>query len=81
MYLSLLTFQYSSSGSESVKAAILAASSHIACPTAHTRLIVVTGISKQLSLQTVETTLRRVCNKHGGLYKDMLYIPSQQVRH
>ncbi len=39
------------------------------------RLIVITGISSNVSCRALETAIRRVCKLYGGLYQDMLYLP------
>ena len=67
-------------GADIMKAAIGSASSTISLPTSHSRLLIVTGINKALPADFVETALRRVCNAHGGLYKDSIFLPTNQVQ-
>ncbi|MBN3309272.1 HECD4 ligase, partial [Amia calva] len=47
-------------------------------PTAHSRLLVISGIPTHLEESVVRTAIRRACNAHGGLFKDEIYIPLQE---
>lgn len=42
------------------------------------RLVVLLGLPEGLSLEAVEQGIRRVCKLYGGLYKEELYLPSQE---
>ena len=42
------------------------------------RLIVLTGISSDLSLASMELSIRKVCKLYGGLYLDGLYLPAKE---
>lgn len=46
-------------------------------PTAHSRLLVLSGIPTHLEEAVVRNAIRRACNAHGGLFKDEIYIPLQ----
>uniref|UniRef100_W5MLV4 HECT domain E3 ubiquitin protein ligase 4 n=1 Tax=Lepisosteus oculatus TaxID=7918 RepID=W5MLV4_LEPOC len=47
-------------------------------PTAHSRLLVISGIPTHLEESVVRSAIRRACNAHGGLFKDEIYIPLQE---
>ncbi|XP_048853239.1 probable E3 ubiquitin-protein ligase HECTD4 isoform X2 [Brienomyrus brachyistius] len=47
-------------------------------PTAHSRLLVLSGIPTHLEEATVRAAIRRACNAHGGLFKDEIFIPLQE---
>ncbi|XP_028827058.1 probable E3 ubiquitin-protein ligase HECTD4 isoform X2 [Denticeps clupeoides] len=44
-------------------------------PTAHGRLLVISGIPTHLEEAVVRNAIRRACNAHGGLFKDEIFIP------
>ncbi|KAL4646588.1 putative E3 ubiquitin-protein ligase HECTD4 isoform X5 [Arapaima gigas] len=46
-------------------------------PTAHSRLLVLSGIPTHLEEAVVRSAIRRACNAHGGLFKDEIFIPLQ----
>lgn len=46
-------------------------------PTAHGRLLVLSGIPTHLEEAVVRNAIRRACNAHGGLFKDEIFIPLQ----
>ncbi|XP_026795565.1 probable E3 ubiquitin-protein ligase HECTD4 isoform X2 [Pangasianodon hypophthalmus] len=46
-------------------------------PTAHSRLLVLSGIPTHLEEAVVRNAIRRACNAHGGLFKDEIFIPLQ----
>ncbi|XP_032561468.1 probable E3 ubiquitin-protein ligase HECTD4 [Chiroxiphia lanceolata] len=47
-------------------------------PTAHSRLLVISGIPTHLEEGTVRSAIRKACNAHGGVFKDEIYIPLQE---
>ncbi|XP_025970266.2 probable E3 ubiquitin-protein ligase HECTD4 isoform X3 [Dromaius novaehollandiae] len=47
-------------------------------PTAHSRLLVISGIPTHLEENTVRSAIRKACNAHGGVFKDEIYIPLQE---
>lgn len=47
-------------------------------PTAHSRLLVLSGIPTHLEEAVVRNAIRRACNAHGGLFKDEIFIPLQE---
>lgn len=47
-------------------------------PTAHSRLLVLSGIPMHLEEAVVRNAIRRACNAHGGLFKDEVFIPLQE---
>lgn len=47
-------------------------------PTAHSRLLVLSGIPAHLEEPVVRNAIRRACNAHGGLFKDEIFIPLQE---
>lgn len=47
-------------------------------PTAHSRLLVLSGIPTHLEEAVVRNAIRRACNAHGGLFKDEIFIPVQE---
>ncbi|XP_039598680.1 probable E3 ubiquitin-protein ligase HECTD4 [Polypterus senegalus] len=58
--------------------AVADASQALVGPTAHSRLLVISGIPTHLEECVVRTAIRRACNAHGGLFKDEIYIPLQE---
>uniref|UniRef100_A0ACB8FZ56 E3 ubiquitin-protein ligase HTD4 n=1 Tax=Sphaerodactylus townsendi TaxID=933632 RepID=A0ACB8FZ56_9SAUR len=46
--------------------------------TAHSRLLVISGIPTHLEEGTVRNAIRKACNAHGGVFKDEIYIPLQE---
>lgn len=46
-------------------------------PTAHSRLLVLSGIPTHLEEAVVRNAIRRACNAHGGLFRDEIFIPLQ----
>uniref|UniRef100_A0A8C7DPU3 HECT domain E3 ubiquitin protein ligase 4 n=1 Tax=Oncorhynchus kisutch TaxID=8019 RepID=A0A8C7DPU3_ONCKI len=47
-------------------------------PTAHSRLLVLSGIPTHLEEAVVRSAIRRACHAHGGLFKDEIFIPLQE---
>lgn len=47
-------------------------------PTAHARLLVLSGIPTHLEEAVVRNAIRKACNAHGGLFKDEIFIPLQE---
>ena len=47
----------------------------------NSRLVVVTGIRGDLSIEEARTVLRRICRSLGGLCNDQLYLPVRDVPH
>uniref|UniRef100_A0A7M4G0X9 HECT domain E3 ubiquitin protein ligase 4 n=1 Tax=Crocodylus porosus TaxID=8502 RepID=A0A7M4G0X9_CROPO len=47
-------------------------------PTAHSRLLVISGIPTHLEESTVRSAIRKACNAHGGVFRDEIYIPLQE---
>uniref|UniRef100_A0A4X2K6H4 HECT domain E3 ubiquitin protein ligase 4 n=1 Tax=Vombatus ursinus TaxID=29139 RepID=A0A4X2K6H4_VOMUR len=47
-------------------------------PTAHSRLLVISGIPTHLDEGIVRSAIRKACNAHGGVFKDEIYIPLQE---
>lgn len=47
-------------------------------PTAHSRLLVLSGIPAHLEEAVVRNAIRRACNAHGGLFRDEIFIPLQE---
>nr|XP_032656592.1 probable E3 ubiquitin-protein ligase HECTD4 isoform X6 [Chelonoidis abingdonii] len=46
--------------------------------TAHSRLLVISGIPTHLEEGIVRSAIRKACNAHGGVFKDEIYIPLQE---
>lgn len=46
----------------------------------NSRLLVVTCINSKLSIESVQKAIRKVCHLYGGLYKDQLYLPVEEVK-
>ncbi|XP_074868487.1 putative E3 ubiquitin-protein ligase HECTD4 isoform X2 [Carettochelys insculpta] len=46
--------------------------------TAHSRLLVISGIPTHLEEGVVRSAIRKACNAHGGVFKDEIYIPLQE---
>uniref|UniRef100_A0A8B9JW99 HECT domain E3 ubiquitin protein ligase 4 n=1 Tax=Astyanax mexicanus TaxID=7994 RepID=A0A8B9JW99_ASTMX len=46
-------------------------------PTAHGRLLVLSGIPTHLEEAVVRNAIRKACSAHGGLFKDEIFIPLQ----
>ncbi|XP_030623120.1 LOW QUALITY PROTEIN: probable E3 ubiquitin-protein ligase HECTD4 [Chanos chanos] len=58
--------------------AVADASQALLGPTAHGRLLVLSGIPTHLEEPVVRSAIRRACNSHGGLFKDEIFIPLQE---
>uniref|UniRef100_A0A6Q2ZID3 HECT domain-containing protein n=1 Tax=Esox lucius TaxID=8010 RepID=A0A6Q2ZID3_ESOLU len=58
--------------------AVTDASQALVGPTAHSRLLVLSGIPTHLEEAAVRSAIRRACNAHGGLFKDEVFIPLQE---
>lgn len=43
----------------------------------NSRLVVVTGINISLNIESVRKGIQKVCNMYGGLYKEILYLPTE----
>lgn len=43
------------------------------------RLVVITKLDPRLDIESTQKVIRSVCNLHGGLYKDLLYLPVEKV--
>ncbi|XP_041436316.1 probable E3 ubiquitin-protein ligase HECTD4 isoform X3 [Xenopus laevis] len=59
--------------------AITDASQTLVGPTAHSRLLVISGIPTHLEESVVRSAIRKACNAHGGVFKDEIYIPLQET--
>ncbi|KAG9487790.1 hypothetical protein GDO78_007527 [Eleutherodactylus coqui] len=59
--------------------AIADASQALVGPTAHSRLLVISGIPTHLEESVVRGAIRKACNAHGGVFKDEIYIPLQDA--
>ncbi|XP_053555727.1 probable E3 ubiquitin-protein ligase HECTD4 [Bombina bombina] len=59
--------------------AIADASQALVGPTAHSRLLVISGIPTHLEESVVRNAIRKACNAHGGVFKDEIYIPLQEI--
>lgn len=46
--------------------------------TAHSRLLVISGIPTHLEEGVVRSAIRKACNAHGGVFRDEIYIPVQE---
>ncbi|KAG8145997.1 hypothetical protein E2320_012423 [Naja naja] len=46
--------------------------------TAHSRLLVISGIPTHLEDGVVRSAIRKACNAHGGVFRDEIYIPVQE---
>ena len=60
--------------------AIADAAHALMTPTAHSRLLVITGIPTHLEESVVAMAIRKACNANGGLFKDELYLPIEQIQ-
>ncbi|CAB1321868.1 unnamed protein product [Coregonus sp. 'balchen'] len=58
--------------------AVMDACQALVGPTAHSRLLVLSGIPTHLEEAVVRSAIRRACNAHGGLFKDEIFIPLQE---
>ena len=67
-------------GSTVIRDAILDAHQSNSVPSAHSRLLVITGIPTTLEEPAVRRAIERACSSHGGLYKQELWIPIQEKR-
>ncbi|XP_059171920.1 probable E3 ubiquitin-protein ligase HECTD4 isoform X2 [Physella acuta] len=63
---------------EDMDEAIKASGQTLGSPTAHTRLLIITGIPTYLELATVKKAVSKVCNSYGGLDRDGLFVPTPQ---
>ncbi|GFO01128.1 HECT domain-containing e3 ubiquitin protein ligase 4 [Plakobranchus ocellatus] len=61
---------------EEVRKAIKFAASSVATPTAHTRIVIVTGIPTYLEQSVVQKSVRKVCNSQGGMDSNRLFVPT-----
>ncbi|XP_077866440.1 putative E3 ubiquitin-protein ligase HECTD4 [Saccoglossus kowalevskii] len=49
-------------------------------PTAHCRLLVISGIPTHLEEETVRKVILRASNGQGGLFKEEVFIPTQKIQ-
>ncbi|KAH9492163.1 putative E3 ubiquitin-protein ligase HTD4 [Bulinus truncatus] len=63
---------------EEVNEAYKSVSQGLATPTAHSRLLVITGIPTYLDQSTVKKAICKVCNSYGGLDRDEIFVPTPQ---
>ncbi|KAK6968629.1 E3 ubiquitin-protein ligase HECTD4 [Biomphalaria glabrata] len=61
---------------EEVNEAFKSTSQVLVTPTAHSRLLVITGIPSYLDLGTVKKSICKVCNSYGGLDRDEIFVPT-----
>uniref|UniRef100_A0A2C9KB19 HECT domain-containing protein n=1 Tax=Biomphalaria glabrata TaxID=6526 RepID=A0A2C9KB19_BIOGL len=61
---------------EEVNEAFKSTSQVLVTPTAHSRLLVITGIPSYLDLSTVKKSICKVCNSYGGLDRDEIFVPT-----
>ncbi|XP_078681858.1 putative E3 ubiquitin-protein ligase HECTD4 [Branchiostoma floridae x Branchiostoma belcheri] len=47
-------------------------------PTAHSRLLVLSGIPMHLEQGAVRDAIRKACNMYGGLFRDEVFVPLQE---
>ncbi|XP_077996372.1 putative E3 ubiquitin-protein ligase HECTD4 [Glandiceps talaboti] len=47
--------------------------------TAHSRLLVISGIPTHLEEEVVRKGIMKSCNAQGGLYKEEIFIPTQEI--
>ena len=47
--------------------------------TAYSRLLVISGIPCCLDEEIAKSAIRKACNSFGGLYKDEIYLPAQEL--
>ncbi|KAG8456143.1 hypothetical protein GDO86_002079 [Hymenochirus boettgeri] len=59
--------------------AIADASQALVGSTAHSRLLVISGIPTHLEETVVRNAIRKACNAHGGVFKDEIFIPLQEA--
>ncbi len=43
------------------------------------RLVIVTGIDQRLNVENVQKGIQKLCSMYGGLYRDQLYLPTEEV--
>ena len=60
--------------------AVADAAHALEAPSAHQRLLVITGIPSNLPAEAVRNTIIKACNSHGGLYRDEIYLPIDEIR-
>ena len=46
----------------------------------NSRLLVLTALDPKLNVQSTENAIRRICHTHGGLYRDQLYLPVEEIK-
>ena len=46
----------------------------------NSRLLVLTALDSRLNVESTESAIRRICHTHGGLYRDQLYLPVEEIR-
>lgn len=52
----------------------------LVAPTAHTRLMVISGIPSTMEPEEVEKAILKVCSANGGIYKGEFFLPVQDVK-
>ena len=68
-------------GSETVTPQIQEASVASSLPAQpNSRLLVLTALDPKLNVESTENAIRRICHTHGGLYRDQLYLPVEEIK-
>ena len=68
-----------SRGDEVTSSAVADAAQSLSAPTAHTRVLVITGLPLSSDALAIRKVIQNTCNANGGLYKDELYMPTIDV--
>ncbi|KAJ8312853.1 hypothetical protein KUTeg_010226 [Tegillarca granosa] len=63
-------------GESALSDAISDAAQVLNTPTAHSRLLVITGILPELSPESVKQTIRKACLSSGGIEMDEIFLPT-----
>ena len=66
-------------GSSLTNDAVCDAAQLLTSSTAHTRLLLISGIPKSFDEEMVRRAITSTCNTNGGLYRDELYLPTEEM--
>ncbi|XP_055958013.1 probable E3 ubiquitin-protein ligase HECTD4 [Patella vulgata] len=60
--------------------AVTEAYKELTIPSAHSRLLILTGIPEHVPVDKIKQAVNKVCSVHGGLDKDGLYVPNYEIK-
>ncbi|KAK3084084.1 hypothetical protein FSP39_007865 [Pinctada imbricata] len=66
-------------GRAALNDAISDAAQVLSTPTAHTRIVIISGIPKHIEPETAKSAIRVACKSCGGINRDQIFLPQQQI--